>query len=167
MPGLDPSTPYSSRLSARSALFTDLLLLLDDRPEPLLSEQYRNLVVEENVLSRSSTAARRKVWAELRGRYLLDRRRALYQAFWSEWHGSKSEPERGLTAYVLLALNDRLVADLGSMALRVPPPSACGTSGRRRPELHPARRRNEPPGGEGMDGGHPTSHRTALHGEYS
>jgi hypothetical protein len=31
--------------------------------------------------------------------------------------GSKSDPERGLTAYVLLALNDRLVADLGTQWL--------------------------------------------------
>jgi hypothetical protein len=113
VPALDPRTPYSSRLSARSALFTDLQLLLDDRPGPLTLEEYRSLVVEENCLNRRSTAARRKVWEELRKRFLLDRRRPLYEAFWNEWHRSKSDPERGLTAYMLLALNDRLVADLG------------------------------------------------------
>ena len=113
VPALDPRAAYSSRLSARSALFTDLQLLLDDRPEPLQSDEYRKLVVEENCLTRPSTAARKKLWEELRKRYLLDRRRPLYEAFWREWHRSKSDPERGLTAYVLLALNDRLVADLG------------------------------------------------------
>jgi hypothetical protein len=117
VPALDSDTPYSSRLSARSALFTDLQLLLDDRAEPLTSEQYRTMVVEENCLTRPSTAARRKLWEELRKRYLLDRRRPLYSAFWSEWHRSKSDPERGLTAYILLALNDRLVADLGTQWL--------------------------------------------------
>jgi hypothetical protein len=114
---LDASTLYSSRLSARSALFTDLQLLLDDRSEPLTSDEYRKLVVEENCLNRPSAAARRKLWEELRKRYLLDRRRPLYGAFWCEWHRSKSDPERGLTAYTLLALNDRLVADLGTQWL--------------------------------------------------
>jgi hypothetical protein len=32
VPALDSGTAYSSRLSARSALFTDLQLLLDDLP---------------------------------------------------------------------------------------------------------------------------------------
>jgi hypothetical protein len=117
VPALDPHALYSSRLSARSALFTDLQLLLDSSPELLNSEEYRRLVVEENCLSRPSTAARKKLWEELRKRYLLDRRRPLYEAFWSEWHRSKSDPERGLTAYLLLALNDRLIADLGTQWL--------------------------------------------------
>ncbi|MFY9853419.1 MAG: BrxA family protein [Terracidiphilus sp.] len=119
VPALDPRAPYSSRLSSRSALFTDLQLLLDDRPDPLPSEEYRKLVVEGNCLTRSSTAGRAKLWAELRKRYLMDRRRPLYEAFWSEWRRSKSDSERGLTAYTLLALNDRLVADLGMQWLYI------------------------------------------------
>ena len=113
VPALDPRAPYSSRLSARSALFTDLQLLLDDRLEPLQSEEYRKLVLEENCLNRSSSAARKKLWSELRKRYLLDRRLPVFEAFWIEWHRSTTDLERGLTAYVLLALNDRLVAELG------------------------------------------------------
>ena len=35
LPGLDVGAPYSSKLSARSALYTDLQLLLDGRPKPL------------------------------------------------------------------------------------------------------------------------------------
>ncbi len=110
---LDPLARYSSRLSARSALYTDLQLLLDDRPEALSSECYRKLVIDQNCLARSSDSARRKLWQELRKRYLLDRERPLFLAFWQEWRRCKSESERGLTAYLLLALNDRLVADLG------------------------------------------------------
>lgn len=117
VPALDAGTLYSSRLSARSALFTDLQLLLDDRREPLTSDEYRKLIVEENCLNRPSTAARRKLWEELRKRYLLDRRIALYKAFWCEWRRSKSDPERALTAYTLLALNDKLVADLSTQWL--------------------------------------------------
>src|SRR6516162_3734540 len=86
VPALDPRTPYSSRLSARSALFTDLQLLLDGRSESLTSEEYRKLVIEDNWLTRASTAARKKLWGELRKRYLLDRRQPLYDRFWSEWH---------------------------------------------------------------------------------
>ena len=117
VPALDPRTAYSSRLSARSALYTDLQLLLADRPEALPVEEYRSLVVDENCLTRSSTSARRKLWGELRKRYLLDRRQPLFEAFFHEWRRSGSEPERGLTAYALLALNDRLVADLGTQWL--------------------------------------------------
>jgi hypothetical protein len=54
---------------------------------------------------------------ELKTRYLLDYEEPLFRAFWTEWCRCSSEPERGLTAYVLLALNDRLVADLGTLWL--------------------------------------------------
>ncbi|MCI0626637.1 MAG: DUF1819 family protein [Acidobacteria bacterium] len=113
VPGLRPEMSYSSRLSARSALYTDLRLLLDSRRQAFSTEEYRAFIVTDNCLARASSSARRKVWEELKKRYLLDRRQPLFEAFWSEWRRSKSDPERGLTAYVLLALNDRLVADLG------------------------------------------------------
>lgn len=114
VPGLDPAAPYASRLSARSALFTELHLLLDRERTALSSAEYRALVVSENKLSRASAAARGKLWKELKSRYRLDAADSLFAAFWAEWRRCASEAERGLTAYVLLALNDRLVADLGS-----------------------------------------------------
>lgn len=117
VPALDPQANYLSRLSARSALYTDFRLLLGNRSDPLSSAGYRSLVVDENRLSRRSAATRRKIWTELKTRYILDREEPLFLAFWSEWCRSRSEPERGLTAYVLLTLNDRLVADLGTQWL--------------------------------------------------
>jgi hypothetical protein len=113
IPGLAPDAPYSSRLSARSALYTDLRVLLDGRGDALRSKEYRTLVVEENCLGRASASARRKIWEELSARYRLDATDPLFAAFWTEWRASDSEAERGLTAYVLFALNDRLVTDLG------------------------------------------------------
>lgn len=114
VPGLDPRAPYSSRLSARSALFTDLHLLLDaSSSADLGAVGFRNLILESNCLARSSTAARKKLWKELKARYLLDEEHPLFAAFNAEWNRCASPPERGLTAYVMLALNDRLVADLG------------------------------------------------------
>ncbi len=113
IPALDPSAPYTSRLSARSALYTDLHVLLDARESPL-SSSFRSLVIDDNCLARRSAGARKKTWKELKSRYILDAEHPLFAAFLKEWRRCRSEPERGLTAYILLALNDRLVADLGT-----------------------------------------------------
>lgn len=114
IPGLDPAAPYSSRLSARSALYSELRLLLDGLDRALPPAAYRSLVLDENRLVRPSSSARQKLWRELHARYLLDASEPLFFAFWSEWQRCESEPERGLTAYLLFALNDRLVTDLGT-----------------------------------------------------
>lgn len=113
VPGLNPAAPYSSRLSARSALFTELHQLLDGESEILSSAEYRRRVVEENRLAKPSNAARQKLWKELKARYRLDAKDPFFAAFWAEWQRCASEPERSLTAYVFFALNDRLVTDLG------------------------------------------------------
>lgn len=114
IPALDPGAPYTSRLSARSALYTDLQVLLDTKCVPLSSSAYRSHVIDENCLARRSAAARQKMWKELKSRYILDTQHPLFAAFLKEWRRCGSDPEYGLTAYVLLALNDRLVADLGT-----------------------------------------------------
>ena len=114
VPALDPSAPYTSRLSARSAMYTDLHVLLDTKCAPSSQSTYRSLVIDENCLARKSAAARQKMWKELKSRYILDTEHPLFVAFQKEWRRCSSEPERALTAYILLALNDRLVADLGT-----------------------------------------------------
>lgn len=113
VPGLDPAGPYFSRLSARSAMFTELHLLFEGERRPLSLGEYRSLVENENKLTRRTVSARKKVWKELKARYRLDAADPLFAGFWAEWRRCHSEAERGLTAYVLLAMNDRLVADLG------------------------------------------------------
>jgi hypothetical protein len=113
IPGLNPEAPFFSRLSARSALYTELQLLLDRQPTALPARAYRSLVIDENFLARPSIWARRKLWEELHCRYRLDAHDELFKNFWMEWQSCGSDLERGLTAYVLLALNDRLVTDLG------------------------------------------------------
>ena len=114
---LEPRAPYSARLSARSALYADLRVLLDATCEPLSSAAYRSLVVNDNCVARKSVAARGKIWEELKKRYILDAGHPLFAAFLLEWRRCGSEPERGLTAYMLFALHDRLVADLGTQWL--------------------------------------------------
>ena len=108
--GLDPDGLCLARLSARSALYTDLQVLLQARAELLPANDYRRAVVDENALSRGSVAARKKVFKELKGRYVLDGGHPLYSTFHHEWRRCGSDQERALTAYVLLALNDRTVA---------------------------------------------------------
>ncbi len=112
--GLDAGAPYTSRLSARSALYTEFHQLLDAEDRALTSAEYRQRVVDENRLGKPSMAARAKVWKELKSRYRLDAKDPLFAAFWAEWQRCGSEAERSLTAYLFFALNDRLVADLGT-----------------------------------------------------
>jgi hypothetical protein len=114
VPGLEPHSPYASRLSARSAMYTELHQLLEGDYRPLAQDAYRARVVDENCLAKPSKAAREKTWKELKTRYRLDADDPLFAAFWAEWERSGSDAERSLTAYVFFALNDRLVADLGT-----------------------------------------------------
>ena len=111
---LDSQRKYVSNLATRTAMYTELRLLLDPQTKMLSSAGYRDLVVRQNALSRSSSSAREKLWAELRKRYLLDLQSPLFEAFWTEWRQCESEQEKGLTSYILFALNDRVVADLGT-----------------------------------------------------
>jgi len=113
-PGLDLHAPYTSRLSARSALYTELHQLLEGAYRPLTQGEYRARVVDENCLAKPSKAARAKTWKELKTRYRLDAEDPLFAAFWVEWERCSSDAERSLTAYVFFALNDRLVAELGA-----------------------------------------------------
>ncbi len=114
---LNPKAPYFSRLSAQSALYTDFRILLDAAPQPMKPNGFRELVLDRNVLSKPSTSSRRKAWKELKPRYLLDSEHPLFAAFRAEWIRCQSEAERAQAAYCLFALNDRLVADLGSELL--------------------------------------------------
>jgi hypothetical protein len=66
IPGLDQDARCLARLSARSAHYTDLEVLLQARTELLPASDYRKAVVDENVLSRGSVAARKKVFQELK-----------------------------------------------------------------------------------------------------
>jgi hypothetical protein len=114
IPGLDQNAPYYSRLSARSALYTEFHLLLSGQKIALTSAEYRAIVLQHNCLARASVSVRRKLWKEIKARYRLESNDPLFAAFWTEWRRCVSESERGLTAYVLFALNDHLVTDLGT-----------------------------------------------------
>jgi len=117
IPAIDDNCPYTSRLSARSALYTDLSLLLESQQEALESDNYRRLVVERNLLSRTSLSSRKKIWSELKKRYILDSKNKLFLAFWGEWQQCQTDHERALTVYCFFSLNDKLVAELSQNLL--------------------------------------------------
>jgi hypothetical protein len=75
--------------------------------------RYRYAVVEENLLGRPTRAARSKAWKELAPRYGVDGRAPLFRAFLEEDRRASSDMDRALAAYLLFALHDRLVCDLG------------------------------------------------------
>src|SRR6516162_6725668 len=97
--GLDDDAACLARLSSRSALYTDFQVLLGACVGKLSLEEYRWAVIDENVLSRGSVAARKKVFQELKGRYLLNVENSLYSEFQHEWSRCRSDQERALTAY--------------------------------------------------------------------
>jgi hypothetical protein len=114
LPALVERQPYVSRLATRAALYADLQALLASTNEALARPEYRRRVLEDNVLSRRTRAAREKAWKELAARYGLDGTTPVFRAFLEEYGTATSERDRGLTAYLLFALHDRLVYDLGT-----------------------------------------------------
>jgi len=105
---------YVSRLASRASLYADLQALLAAVREPVGRSEYRRQVVEENVLSRRSAAAREKAWKELAARYCIGGESPLFRAYLEEYRRAASERDRALTSYLLFAFHDRLVCDLGT-----------------------------------------------------
>ena len=85
---------------------SDFLLLMA-RTENLTLYGFRDAVVVQNCLARTSDSARRKLYKELKGRYLLDNRHELFSAFLTEWNIHSDSMDRQFLAYVLFNLHDR------------------------------------------------------------
>jgi hypothetical protein len=105
--------PYVSRLATRAALYSDFRTLITSVPAGAPRARYRHAVIEENLLARPTRAARSKAWKELAPRYGVDGSAALFRAFLEEDRRASSDQDRALAAYLLFALHDRLVCDLG------------------------------------------------------
>jgi hypothetical protein len=114
VPAMRDSQPYVSRIATRASLHADLQALLTAVPVPVTRREYRRHVIEENVLSRRTVAAREKAWKELAARYAINGSSPLFRAFLEEYRGASSARDRDLTSYLLFALQDRLVCDLGT-----------------------------------------------------
>jgi hypothetical protein len=114
LPATTNEQPYVSRLATRASLYADLQSLLAAVREPVPRAEYRRWVLDENVLTRRSTAAREKAWKELAARYRIDGESPLFHAYLEEYRRVASERDRALTSYLLFAFQDRLVCDLGT-----------------------------------------------------
>jgi hypothetical protein len=112
-PVVGPRVTYVSRLATRAALYSDFRTLVASVPAGASRESYRRAVIEENVLGRATHAARSKAWKELAPRYGIDEAAPLFGAFLYEEKQASSEKDHATTAYLLFALHDRLVTDLG------------------------------------------------------
>lgn len=110
----DADRTYVSRLAARASMFGDLRILLAAMPADAPRAAYRSAVIEENVLSRRTRAAREKTWKELAARYGIDEASPLFRAYRGEYDRAASGTDRSLTTYLLFALRDSLVRDLGT-----------------------------------------------------
>jgi hypothetical protein len=113
-PARRDAQPYVSRLATRAAFFAELQCLLAATNGAASRAEYRRLVLEANVLSRGTAAAREKAWKELAARYRIDGTSPLFRAFLEEYRRAPSETDRALVAYLLFAFHDRLVSDLGT-----------------------------------------------------
>lgn len=65
--------------------------------------------MDGNILARTTTSARTKLYTELKGRYLLDPNNPLFLSFLEEWAKVSTPEEKNLLVFTLLALNDRTV----------------------------------------------------------
>lgn len=106
LPALSSDSRCLARISTRSALFADLNQLLSATQD---SGYFKQLIIEDNVCLRRTSSARRKLYQELKGRYLLNLTIPAFAAFLNEWQRSENEADRRLLAYVLFCLNDKTV----------------------------------------------------------
>lgn len=93
-------------------MFTDFELLMNRCTDYSLTG-LQNAVCSENLLGRGSESSRAKLYKELKGRYLLDQSHPLFSLFLEEWKSAASHHGQEFCAYVLFALNDKLVFSLG------------------------------------------------------
>ncbi len=114
LPATREGQPYVSRLATRAALYAELRSLLAAVEAAVPRAEYRRRVIEDNILSRRTVAAREKTWKELAARYGIDGAAPLFRVFIEEYRRTSSENDRALTAYLLFALHDRLACDLGT-----------------------------------------------------
>jgi hypothetical protein len=112
--GQDSGESYVSRLATRASLYSELRSLLTAVAGAPSREQYRRAVIEDNVLGRGTRAAREKAWKELAARYGFDGTSAIFRAYLEEYRRATSEADHALTSYLLFAVRDRLVRDLGT-----------------------------------------------------
>src|SRR5215203_278080 len=71
--------------ASRTMMFSELELLLDAVPAGAYPEEYRQAVLEENVLLKGAATTRAKSWRHLRELYILDESHPLFRTLRMLW----------------------------------------------------------------------------------
>ncbi len=104
--------PITARLAAAASRRADLETLLAVASPDASVQELRHLVLERNVAGKASAVARRKLWGQLRERYLLDRSVPEVAAFLAGMAKTSSPADRGLLCLLMMARGDRLFREI-------------------------------------------------------
>lgn len=104
--------PITARLSAAASRRSDLEILLSSAPSGASIDQFRDLILRANVAGKASAVSRRKLWSQLRERYLLDRSIPECAAFLDGMASTSSPTDRGLLCLLMMARADRLFREV-------------------------------------------------------
>ncbi len=106
------SQPFTARLAAAASRRADLESVLAAASPHASVEEFRRLILEQNVAGKRSAASRRKLWGQLRQRYLLDYGVPEGAVFLSAMASTSSPSERGLLCLLMMARTDRLFREV-------------------------------------------------------
>jgi BrxA len=104
--------PITSRLSGAGSLRRELEAVLSAATPDTHHEDYRRLVLEENVAGKGSASMRKWTWKRLRVRYLLDPEVSEFRAFLPAMTAATDPADRGLIAHLMVARTDRLFREV-------------------------------------------------------
>jgi hypothetical protein len=111
----DPAGTHGSR----TMMLAELRLLLAARPESASLEDYRQAILEDNVLLKKTLATRRESLRRLRELYALNRRVLLFRALRDLWEGdAEAQP---LLALLCACARDPILRATADMILAAPP----------------------------------------------
>lgn len=107
------SQPITARLAGAGSLRRELEQLLAVAPPDASADDYRRLLIEENVAGKASANARMWMWKRLKLRYALDTPSASEaRAFrWAMAH-AQSPYDRGVVAALMMARTDRMFREV-------------------------------------------------------
>lgn len=104
--------PITVRLAGAGSLRRELEALLAAAPLSTSTEEYRELVLRQNVAGKGSAAARLWAWKRLKLRYALDPAIVEHRAFRAAMQAAAAAHERGLLCFLMFARTDRLFREV-------------------------------------------------------
>lgn len=110
--GPPDAQPITARLAGAGSLRRELEALLLAAPPCASPEDYRQLLLRENVAGKGSATARMWAWKRLKLRYALDPAIVEHRALLAGMRVSADPHERGLLCFLMFARTDRLFREV-------------------------------------------------------